>query len=794
MKKINFLLIACLATCAIFTGCSDDPEEEIPTRPLVKFTDDIKETRESTYMVSVSVTSDQDLKEVKIEKIFPAKDESDEVIETVTTFTDPKRYAFEREFTAPATVEKMQIVFNAVTIRGLSANATFTFNTERSAFSQSAIVNALADAYVVFEMTGELPDEITVNNVVFNKAAYYEAACKVLLNILQGSDASITLSDYTLPGSPGSDTFVETEIPIELLENQSTRQLNFANANDGVFANYVGYPQNFVGPNGETYNGQFSFNRSVVVLARALAYYKTNGSLPVTLSSLYQVESETNFQEQFIDAFASAYMQFEISGSFPSTITVNNTVLNSGNYFEAACRILINIYNNTNTEITLSGYTAAGNPSADSFEEPEIPIELLINQATRQLNFAPGNDNIFANYVSYPQNFVGPNGETYNGYFSFDRGVVVMARALAYYKASSSLPATLSSLYQVEISQRPIAVWMWGSVLSNEDIQTIVNKLVENKVKKTYLLVKGTAGTRTPADKLTDFITKAHAEGIEVHLWFMINEDGVYMAANPNAGIYHCPKPSVSTDPYPMNDNSVNLLYPGYKEYVLDHIAYFLTNFDCDGIHLDAIRFGHFVYSFDQYSLQRAVSLGCNTTRLLSFFDTEPNYTTYATNNGFVNLYINEDQDVVKWVNMRKDVILDYIEAVKETIEQLKPGLKLSAAFMPEGATDPKYADVFYAQNYALHSTVLDMISPMAYFKAYGKPTSWLQTITQGAKNLVDPQCEIYSGVQGYDGVTASQMNEQIQYSFSGGAQGIIVFRYGTITEDSWEIIKEWGK
>jgi len=336
----------------------------------------------------------------------------------------------------------------------------------------------------------------------------------------------------------------------------------------------------------------------------------------------------------------------------------------------------------------------------------------------------------------------------------------------------------------------PQGVWMWGSALSDEDIQTVVNKLAENNVHQVYFLVKGTSGQRTPAEKLSEFITQAHAEKIKVYLWYIINEDNVYMAANPQAGIYHCPNPSVNARPYPMNNNKVNLLYPAYKEYVLDNIRYFLTDFDCDGIHLDCIRYSHFVYSFDPYSLQRAASLGCDTTRLLSFFDTEPNYTNYVTNNGFVNLYIDGDPDVVKWVEMRKEVIYDYIEAVRETIEQIKPGLELSAAFMPEGATDPAYSDVYYAQNYKLHSTILDMISPMAYFKSFGKSTDWLQTITKGAKDLVDSKCKIYTGVQAFNGVTAEQLKEQIQYSFDGGADGIIVFRYGTITDDSWEVLK----
>jgi len=340
----------------------------------------------------------------------------------------------------------------------------------------------------------------------------------------------------------------------------------------------------------------------------------------------------------------------------------------------------------------------------------------------------------------------------------------------------------------------PQGVWMWGNALSDENVQTVVHKLVENNIHQVYFLVKGTAGKKTSAEKLTEFITQAHAEKIKVHLWYIVSDDDVYMAANPQAGIYHCPNPSVSARPYPINNNKVNLLYPPYKEYVLENIRYFITNFDCDGIHLDCIRYSHFVYSFDPYSLQKAASLGCDTIRLLGFFDTEPNYTNYVTNKGFVNLYINGDPDVVKWVEMRKNVIYDYIEAIRRSIEQIKPGLELNAAFMPEGATDPAFSDVYYAQNYKLHSTILDMISPMIYFESFGKSTDWLQTITKGAKDLVDPQCKIYSGVQAFNGVTAEQLKEQIQYSFDGGAEGIIVFRYGTITDDSWEVLKNSDK
>jgi uncharacterized lipoprotein YddW (UPF0748 family) len=226
---------------------------------------------------------------------------------------------------------------------------------------------------------------------------------------------------------------------------------------------------------------------------------------------------------------------------------------------------------------------------------------------------------------------------------------------------------------------------------------------------------------------------------------------------------------------------------------VFDNIRHYITNFDCDGIHLDVIRYGHFTYSFDPYSLQKAATLGCDTSRLLGFFNTENNYKTNVENKGFVDLYAKGDQDVVKWIEMRKNVVNDYIKDIKGIIDDIKPGLSISAAFMPEGATDTIFSDVFYAQNYKFHSALLDMISPMAYFKSYGKTTEWLKTMTEGAINLAEPNCGIVTGVQAFDGVTATELKEQIQYSFDAGAKGIILFRYGTVTAASWEAVKEWN-
>jgi uncharacterized lipoprotein YddW (UPF0748 family) len=333
-------------------------------------------------------------------------------------------------------------------------------------------------------------------------------------------------------------------------------------------------------------------------------------------------------------------------------------------------------------------------------------------------------------------------------------------------------------------------MWMWGSTLSSQGSKTVVSKLKENYVNRIYLLVKGTGGTRTSASLLTEFINDAHAEGIEVHLWYIVADDNVYVADHPDAHQYHAPRPGTNDNAYPNTDSKVNLLYPGYKEYVLEGIKYFLDNFDCDGIHLDVIRYGHLVYSFDPQHLQKAESLGCNTERILQLF--RDNYNYYANGTGFMNLYAIGDSDIVKWVNMRKDIIHDYISAIRDLIDSVKPNVELNAAFMPEGAYEsPTVADIHYGQSYSLNAPLMDEIVPMAYFNSFGGETSWMRTVAEGAIKKVTSNCRIANGFQTFDGVTAKQVREQIQYSLAGGAKGVVGFRYGTTTADHWAVIKE---
>ena len=285
MKKTSsFPLLAacCLMICFGCFCCSNKNNKDEP--PVIKFADNISQTDNYSYVVSVEITSVNDLKEVRIEKNFPSHNVDDEVVEIITSFDNLKKISIERDFTIPPPAEKMHIVFIAVDTKGQEAKESFSFilpETFRQRF-----VSAISKAYVDFEISDKLPGTISINGNEYDKGKYYEIACRLLVNTKNGIADEISLSDFSSPTHPVTlDNFVEDEIPIELLVNQSQRQLSFAQGNNNVFANYVSYPQSFIGPQGEKYNGQLSFDRSAVILARAFANYREHNEFPAKLSS-----------------------------------------------------------------------------------------------------------------------------------------------------------------------------------------------------------------------------------------------------------------------------------------------------------------------------------------------------------------------------------------------------------------------------------------------------------------------------------------------------------------------------
>jgi len=135
-----------------------------------------------------------------------------------------------------------------------------------------------------------------------------------------------------------------------------------------------------------------------------------------------------------------------------------------------------------------------------------------------------------------------------------------------------------------------------------------------------------------------------------------------------------------------------------------------------------------------------------------------------------------------------------FVEEIRKVVKTIKPGVILSAALMPEGGdTDPNanaFAMVHYGQRYADFGELCDMVVPMTYHLEWGKKAQWIIDVFKGTKETVQPSVKILMGIQGYD-IDSTEMLKAIYASRQAGADGYVVFRYGSLTDEMKKAIKE---
>jgi len=352
-------------------------------------------------------------------------------------------------------------------------------------------------------------------------------------------------------------------------------------------------------------------------------------------------------------------------------------------------------------------------------------------------------------------------------------------------------------------------VWLWGSTVRDVGAEAIAKDLEANHVNVVFLLVRGTAGTAgynsslapvvdPSRDVLAEMIAACHPRGIEVHAWFVFNQDKAYTDAHPEDRVWHRGKPDSGDKPYEITDGKVCPDSQDHLEYTKAMIREVLENYDVDGIHLDYIRYGHAVYCFCPHHYEKAADLGIDIERVRealgkTFYSgpwgaPDPQYIFDA----YENEAYPEHRDVKAWMDMRADEVRAAVESMRNVVKEVKPNAAFSASLMPEGAlADSKtFALCHYGQRYC-DAELYDFICPMAYHVDYGKTPAWVGTVTQGAITDSNGKPRVYAGVQAYGKVTAQDLAEAVKAARLSGADGFVLFKYGDISGEEWNAVNQ---
>ncbi|MGF7117621.1 Ig-like domain-containing protein [Methanobacterium oryzae] len=128
------------------------------------------------------------------------------------------------------------------------------------------------------------------------------------------------------------------------------------------------------------------------------------------------------------------------------------------------------------------------------------------------------------------------------------------------------------------------------------------------------------------------------------------------------------------------------------------------------------------------------------------------------------------------------EAITSFVQNVYNTVNSINPSVAVSAALMPECATNAKY----YGQNYTQLSDYLDFLVPMIYKGNYGKDASWIGSTVKYIVSQANGK-PVVAGLQTYESddattpIPASELQNDINTAISNGSAGYALFRYGLI-------------
>jgi uncharacterized lipoprotein YddW (UPF0748 family) len=275
-------------------------------------------------------------------------------------------------------------------------------------------------------------------------------------------------------------------------------------------------------------------------------------------------------------------------------------------------------------------------------------------------------------------------------------------------------PAVARTAFKTEIIVRTVT-----NLRGPEDVSALVTLAARHHVSTINLAAKQDEDDEIPSglvfydsriaprapgferfDALRDTIRAAHRHGLRVRAWLPQFHDQMAVHAHPEWQMRYLKDGRIAR--YvgrSRREYFVNPLNAAVRDYQHALIAEVARAYDVDGIVLDWVR-------FDDYGMDLSEETRARFRALAGF---DPIEIDFATDN------IRRRQ----WNAWREAEIASHVRRVRATLDAIKPGLELGAYILP-----PEFAEV--AQDAAQFSDGVTFLSPMAYFRDWGLPSTWI--------------------------------------------------------------------
>ena len=169
----------------------------------------------------------------------------------------------------------------------------------------SALLDAAAAAYDAWEENTTIPESLTVGGKTLTLPQYQYALCKLLVNLASGDKSDVDVLGYKAADHPERDSYDQKEIAVTggpKITEGTEDLVDIAKRMIAAMADKLTVPNQTVITRSGANAIAFSTNRATVTILRALAEYKSKGSLPAKVSTDYLSAAATlkGFAQQFV--------------------------------------------------------------------------------------------------------------------------------------------------------------------------------------------------------------------------------------------------------------------------------------------------------------------------------------------------------------------------------------------------------------------------------------------------------------------------------------------------------------
>jgi hypothetical protein len=296
---------------------------------------------------------------------------------------------------------------------------------------------------------------------------------------------------------------------------------------------------------------------------------------------------------------------------------------------------------------------------------------------------------------------------------------------------------------------------------------------------------EGINGIITQADTATlvRMIPVAHKHGIKVEQWFvaMLNNDPNLIKLHPAWFVVNREgKSCIADPPYTGYYRFLCPSNPEVRQYLETKLDKFLKIPGLDGIHLDYIRFPDVILPqalWSQYKIVQDKEYApydycyCKICR-----------EKFKSLTGSDPLVLDHPDSNQAWKQFRYDQISTLVTELADYCN--KNGKKISAAVFP----GPLIAKKLVRQEW--EKWPLDEVMPMLYQNFYYGNQSWIENETAEGVKALGSVIPLYSGLY-IPSLNPREMQSAICKSIGGGANGICLFTYESMTPRHWRALKE---